>query len=102
MVTVKQIREKYPKPRSIRDFLEAEDYCVMGAFLMYVTGHHMPFPNNTQCVATLTASNPNLSPRRAYDYCYEIITLNDTHSNFEAAGAKLDKALTEGRDADRD
>jgi hypothetical protein len=103
MITVKQIREKYPYPQGLVYGKEIgpDEYCVLGAFIRYI--RHSPdsalvsFPSAHHVVPKLMRLNSNLSYSEAQAHCLKIISLNDRGNDFEAAWAELDKALTEGQ-----
>lgn len=100
---VEAIRRQYPHPRPPA---ARGDYCVGGAFLIYVHScgrkdiRSLAFPSSRQLAAGLQCINPRLDHATAERYAARIVARNDAYA-VEEAWATLHGALSWGASARR-
>jgi hypothetical protein len=93
MVTVTEIKSRYPNPVESSGVPNTKDYCVGGAFCLY-KGKTSNFPGGYTLACDLRKENQSLSLEEAETFAREIIECNDA-GMFTAAWTALDKALTQ-------
>ena len=98
MITVKQLKEKYPNPIPARCLhITEKGYCVGGTLQCELDNKEVPFggafPSPHTLASVLYRANPHLNRFEARTLAGKITSANDT-GEFERAWGYLERALT--------
>ena len=91
VLTVQELKEKFPRPKAADNADLRHDYCVGGAFIRTLGGKR-GFPVASTIARYLRKANPDLSCDDAREFAKSIVSANDD-SKFCVAWDHLERAL---------